>query len=51
MTGVQTLCSSDLEGLEVNVWNGKELSDVIVKKTGQDQKLVKVVTDSGFEMW
>ena len=41
---------SDLEGKNVNVWNGKEFSNVEVVKTGENQKLVKVVTNSGFEL-
>ena len=41
---------SDLEGEKVNVWNGKEFSLVEVKKTGENQKLVRVVTNSGFEL-
>lgn len=41
---------ANLEGENVNVWNGKEWSEVVVKKTGENQKLIKVVTDSGFEL-
>ena len=41
---------SDLDGEKVNVWNGKEFSLVEVKKTGENQKLVRVVTNSGFEL-
>jgi ribonucleoside-diphosphate reductase alpha chain len=40
----------DLEDETVNVWNGKEFSSVVVKKTGENQKLVRVVTNSGFEL-
>ena len=39
-----------LEGEEVNVWNGKEFSKVTIVKTGENQKLLKVVTNSGFEL-
>ena len=39
-----------LEGEEVNVWNGKEFSKVKIVKTGENQKLLKVVTNSGFEL-
>ena len=41
---------SDLAGEKVNVWNGKEFSLVDVVKTGENQKLIKVVTNSGFEL-
>lgn len=41
---------SALQNEIVNVWNGKEFSEVIVKKTGENQKLLKVVTNSGFEL-
>lgn len=33
---------SDLEGEDVNVWNGKEWSEVKVVKTGENQELIKV---------
>ena len=35
---------------EVNVWNGSEWSAVTIRKTGENQKLMKVTTDSGFEI-
>lgn len=41
---------SELAGEKVNVWNGKEWSAVDVVKTGEGQKLVKVKTNSGFEL-
>lgn len=41
---------SDLEGEKANVWNGKEFSLVEIVKTGTNQKLLKVVTNSGFEL-
>lgn len=41
---------ADLEDEEVDVWNGKEFSTVTVMKTGENQKLLKVVTNSGFEL-
>lgn len=41
---------SDLEDEEVNIWNGLEFSKVTVKKTGENQKLVRVTTNSGFEL-
>jgi ribonucleoside-diphosphate reductase alpha chain len=37
----------DLVGTQVSVWNGEEFSDVEVKKTGTNQKLIKVTTDWG----
>lgn len=46
--GYVQICT--LEGERVNVWNGKEFSNVEVVKTGENQKLVKVVTNSGFEL-
>lgn len=46
--GYQQIAS--LEDEEVEVWNGKEFSKVTVKKTGENQKLLKVVTNSGFEL-
>jgi ribonucleoside-diphosphate reductase alpha chain len=41
---------SELQDEEVNVWNGNEFSKVTVRKTGENQKLLKVVTNSGFEL-
>lgn len=41
---------SDLENESVNVWNGKEFTKTVVKKTGENQKLLRVVTNSGFEL-
>lgn len=38
---------SELEEQVVNVWNGEEFSRTTVHKTGTDQELVKVITDSG----
>src|SRR5699024_4855108 len=40
----------DLKGKYVSVWNGNEFSMVKVVKTGEDQPLVKVITDSGPEL-
>ena len=34
----------------VNIWNGEEFSKVTVRKTGSNQKLIKVLTDSGQEL-
>lgn len=41
---------SELVDQEVTVWNGQEWSDVTVVKTGEKQKLLKVVTSSGQEL-
>jgi intein/homing endonuclease len=38
---------SSLENKEVEIWNGKKWSKVIVRKTGKNQKLIKVVFDNG----
>ena len=40
----------ELEGEKVTVWNGQEWSDVIVFKTGVDKQLLRVTTDSGYEL-
>jgi ribonucleotide reductase alpha subunit len=34
----------------VNVWNGHEFSEVTVKKTGEDQELIKIYTDDGLTL-
>lgn len=39
-----------LVGENVNVWNGQEFSPVTVKKTGINQKLIRVVTSTGQEL-
>jgi len=36
-----------LENSTVNVWNGEEFSEVVVKKTGFDKKLIRVNFSSG----
>lgn len=41
---------SDLEGEVVNVWNGKEFSETVVRKTGENQKLITVKTNAGYEL-
>lgn len=41
---------SKLEDQFVDVWNGKEWSKVQVKKTGENQKLIKIVTKDGYEL-
>lgn len=40
----------DLEGQNVNVWNGEEFSEVTVIKTGFGQELVDVYTDDGSKL-
>ena len=40
----------DLAGQKVNVWNGQEWSSVDVVKTGTNQKLITVTTDSGISI-
>ena len=39
-----------LKDQTVNVWNGKEFSEVTVKKTGEDQELIDVYTDDGLKL-
>lgn len=46
--GYETI--SDLEDEVVHVWNGKEWSQTTVRKTGENQKLLTVKTNSGFEL-
>jgi len=41
---------AELEDQEVNVWNGEEFSTVVIKKTNDNSKLIKVITDSGQEI-
>ena len=40
----------DLENKEVEVWNGKEWSETIVKKTGENQKVINVILSNGLEL-
>lgn len=40
----------DLSGSQVNVWNGEEWSETEVIKTGENQKLLRVTTDSGYDL-
>jgi len=39
-----------LENQDVTVWNGEEWSNVIIKKTGEDQELIDVYTDDGSKL-
>lgn len=41
---------AELEGEEVNVWNGKQWSKTRVEKTGENQSLVKVTLSDGKEL-
>lgn len=41
---------ADLQDCDVKIWNGEEWSWVTVKKTGENQKLVKVITTDGYEL-
>lgn len=41
---------ADLEGELVDVWNGEEWSEVLIKKTGTNQKLLKVKLSNGEEI-
>jgi len=41
---------SDMENQLVNVWNGKEFSETTIRKTGVNQKLITVCTDSGMDL-
>ena len=40
----------DLVEQEVNVWNGKEFSNTIIKQTGKNQKLLTVKFSNGMEI-
>ena len=41
---------STLQDTFVNIWNGEQFSQSYVSKTGVDQKLYKVTTNSGYEL-
>ena len=40
----------DFEGEYVEIWNGEEFSNVKVVKTGENQKLIRIVTKDGFSL-
>jgi ribonucleotide reductase alpha subunit len=40
----------DLADKKVNVWNGKEFSESLVKKTGENQELLKIKFSNGSEL-
>ena len=46
--GYYKIC--DLENKYVNVWNGEQFSEVLVRKTGENQKLIKVQLSNGAEI-
>ena len=39
-----------LKDQQVNVWNGKEYSEVTVKQTGENQDMIDVYTDDGLKL-
>lgn len=41
---------AQLEGQTVNVYNGEEFTETVVRKTGENQKLLKVVLSNGREL-
>lgn len=41
---------SELEDQEIEIWNGEQWSKTTVHKTGSNQKLIKIITDSGYEL-
>jgi ribonucleoside-diphosphate reductase alpha chain len=41
---------STLKDQKINIWNGTEFSEVEVKQTGENQKLIKVTTSDGNEL-
>jgi len=42
---IESLCDQT-----VNIWNGQEFSEVVVKKTGENQELINVYTDDGLKL-
>lgn len=41
---------AELEDEIVSIWNGEDWSETVVRKTGENQKLLKVVTNNGYEI-
>ncbi|ADX89383.1 ribonucleoside triphosphate reductase, alpha chain [Vibrio phage ICP1_2001_A] len=41
---------AELDGENVDIWNGEDWSEVTVVKTGENQKLLKVKTSSGYTL-
>jgi ribonucleoside-diphosphate reductase alpha chain len=50
LTKMGHLPIADLVDQEVEVWNGEQWSKVTVRKTGENQKIVKVIADDGCEL-
>lgn len=44
------ICIGELENENVDIWNGSQWSNVLVRKTGENQKLLRVITNSGYEL-
>ena len=44
------VCIGELENENIDIWNGFEWSNVLIRKTGENQKLLRVVTNSGYEL-
>ena len=44
------VCIEDLKDEVIDIWNGKQWSEVKVLQTGKNQKLLRVKTDSGYEL-
>ena len=40
----------ELQDQEVNVWNGSEFSKTIVRKTGENKKLITIKTNNGMDL-
>ena len=47
LTDKGQIAISTLEGQYINVWNGKQFSNVFIKKTGENQPLLKVHFSNG----
>lgn len=41
---------AEMEDEVVNVWNGEEFTETTIRKTGTEQKMLKVSTTSGYEL-
>ena len=40
----------ELKDQQINVWNGKEFSEVTIRQTGENQELIDVYTDDGLKL-
>lgn len=47
LTDMGQIAIADLVGEKVNIWNGSEWSNVLIKKTGENQPLLKVHFSNG----